>query len=304
MTPSDDLPRFVSSGDILTDLIRASESSWISRAGGAGLNVARVVSRLGVPSACAGAVGNDVFSQTLWKACEAAELDMRFLQRMDGFPLLAIVHQMNPPDYFFLGENSADLKFDPTQLPRGWMDRVLWTHFGGISLVRQPLGTTLVNLAEQLSGSGVKISFDPNYRNLMKEGYEPTFWRMVKIASLIKVSDEDLRMLFPSNSEVEALELIHSINPLATLFVTRGPQEASLIVDSETFRATPPPVAAKDSVGAGDASIGAMLFSIMTRQSDWQGHLRFSLAAGAAACLHSGAHSPSLDEVDSLLTQL
>jgi fructokinase len=36
-------------------------------------------------------------------------------------------------------------------------------------------------------------------------------------------------------------------------------------------------------------------------QRKWEEHLAFSLAAGAAACRHSGAHSPTLDEVVSLL---
>jgi fructokinase len=295
-------PQFVSAGDILTDLIRTGASNWLSRPGGAGWNVARAVARLGVPTASAGSLGTDNFSDELWDASVAAGLDMRFLQRVERPPLLAIVHKTQPPTYYFMGENGADLAFDPKLLPSGWVDHVKWAHFGCISLVRQPLGDTLYALAAQLREHGVKISFDPNYRNLMEHGYQPTLRKMAALADLIKVSDEDLRLLFPSiNSEADALAEIRAMNPAATVLVTRGSEEAVLYVGDESYRAKPPKVEVADTVGAGDASIGGLLFSLMTRDGDWAQHLRFALAAGAAACRMSGAHSPSLEEVEELL---
>lgn len=90
-------PQFVSAGDILTDMVRTGGAHWTSLPGGAGWNVARAVARLGAPSACAGAVGRDCFSDELWRESEAAGLDLRFLQRVERAPLLAIVHETQPP---------------------------------------------------------------------------------------------------------------------------------------------------------------------------------------------------------------
>jgi fructokinase len=301
MTASTELPVFVSAGDILTDLVRTGDSHWLSRPGGAGWNVARAVARLGLPTACAGSLGTDCFSDELWDASVAAGLDMRFMQRVDHPPLLAIVHQTHPPAYFFMGENGADLAFDPKQLPDGWISQVKWAHFGCISLVRQPLGTTLANLASELRARGVKISFDPNYRNLMEHGYEPTLRKMAALADLIKVSDEDLRMLFKT-SEANALDQLRAMNPDAVVLVTRGADKATLIDGGLIVEAAPPRVEVADTVGAGDASIGGLLFSLMSApQRKWNEHLAFALSAGAAACRHAGAHSPTLDEVVSLL---
>jgi fructokinase len=295
-------PQFVSAGDILTDLIRTGPSDWLSRPGGAGWNVARAVARLGLPTASAGSLGTDNFSDELWDASVAAGLDMRFMQRVERPPLLAIVHKTQPPTYYFMGENGADLAFNPALLPSGWMDAVKWAHFGCISLVRQPLGDTLARLAAQLREHGVKISFDPNYRNLMEHGYEPTLRKMAALADLIKVSDEDLQRLFPTiANEADALAEIRAMNPQATVLVTRGSSQATLFVGDESWQATPPKVQVADTVGAGDASIGGLLYSLMTRPGGWPDHLRFALAAGAAACRMSGAHSPSLKEVEDLL---
>ncbi|HEY5929314.1 MAG TPA: carbohydrate kinase, partial [Burkholderiales bacterium] len=41
--PHQGFPRFVSAGEALTDFIRTGTDTWISRAGGADWNVARVV---------------------------------------------------------------------------------------------------------------------------------------------------------------------------------------------------------------------------------------------------------------------
>jgi fructokinase len=302
MSASTELPVFVSAGDILTDLVRTGASNWLSRPGGAGWNVARCVARLGLPTACAGSLGVDNFSDELWDASVAAGLDMRFLQRVERPPLLAIVHQTHPPAYFFMGENGADLAFDPAKLPAGWMHAVKWAHFGCISLVRQPLGDTLAGLAAQLRSQGVKISFDPNYRNLMEHGYEPTLRKMAALADLIKVSDEDLRMIFKTSDEAAALAQLRAMNPSATVLVTRGPDSAMLLDGAAVIEANPPRVAVVDTVGAGDASIGGLLFSLMSApQRAWPEHLAFALAAGAAACGHAGAHAPTLDEVVALL---
>src|SRR5581483_8746123 len=96
-------PLFVSAGDILTDLVRTDGPHWTSHPGGAGWNVARAVARLGVPSAFAGSIGVDCFSDELFRASDAAGLDLRFLQRVERAPLLAIVHETHPPAYFFIG---------------------------------------------------------------------------------------------------------------------------------------------------------------------------------------------------------
>lgn len=297
-----DLPLFVSAGDILTDLVRERDAAWRSHPGGAGWNVARTVARLGVPTAFAGAIGTDWFSDALWQASVAARLDMRFVQRIDRPPLLAIVHETHPPAYFFIGENSADLAFDPQRLPNGWMATARWAHFGGVSLARQPLGATLATLAAVLRAQGVKISFDPNYRNLMAHGYRPMLETMAALADVIKVSDEDLRCLFATDEDT-GLQTLRAMNPEATVLVTRGPDAATLLARGETIEARPPQVEVVDSVGAGDASIGGLLFSLMRwPRRDWREHLAFSLATGAAACRRAGAHAPALDEVVALLS--
>ncbi|MGV8865968.1 MAG: carbohydrate kinase family protein [Janthinobacterium svalbardensis] len=295
-------PTFVSAGEALTDMLRTGADTWSSQVGGSTWNVARVMARLGVPSAFAGAVSLDVFGDALAAATEVAGLNMRFLQRHAKSPLLAIVHELHPPTYYFIGDDSADLHFDAAQLPAGWMQGAQWVHFGGISLAREPLAGKLVALAQELKAAGVKISYDPNFRIMMDERYDATLRRMTELSDVIKVSDEDLAGLFRHDDIDGAFATLRGWNRQATYLYTRGAQGAALYQGEQTWQAAPPVIEVVDSVGAGDASIGGLLYSLMYRHdADGGQHLRFAVAAGAGACLAAGGAPPSVQLVESLL---
>ena len=257
------LPQFISFGEALTDLIRRGEDSWVSVPGGAPWNVARVMACFGVSSAFGGAIGRDCFSDVLYRASEQAGLDLRFLQRPDKSPLLAIVHETHPPKYFFVGDDSADLHFNVSAMPEGWERAVRWAHFGCISLARQPLGDRLVGLAESLHARGVRVSYDPNYRATMDERYDPTLARMMAIADLVKVSDEDLRGLFRTDDEDAAFARLRAMNPEAPILYTRGGEGAALYAGDKVWRAVTPAIEVVDTVGAGDRSLAGLLSSRM-----------------------------------------
>ena len=289
-------PQFVSFGEALTDMIRLDATRWTSVPGGAPWNVAQVMACFGVPSAFGGAISQDCFGDDLWQTSVKARLDLRFLQRHDKSPLLAIVHETQPPKYFFVGDDSADLPFDVSALPQGWEGEVRWAHFGGISLARQPLAERLVSLAERLKKLGVHISYDPNFRVAMDKDYDPILARMVAIADLIKVSEEDLRGLFRTEDEEGAFATLRAMNTGAAFLYTRGAEGATLHVGDKTWRGTPPVIKVVDTVGAGDCSLAGLLCSLMHHpELGWDSHLRASLAAGTGACLAAGANPPSAE---------
>lgn len=288
-----DAPYMLCAGEALTDMIHQGDEQWVSRVGGSTWNVARALAVLGEPTAFAGAISRDRFGDALWKASEAVGLDLRLLQRIDRSPLLAVVEQGEPPRYFFIGDDSADLHFNPDLLPAGWADGLRWAHFGGISLAREPLASNLVALASRLKARGVRISYDPNFRNLMDERYTPTLVAMATLADLVKVSDDDLRGLFPSLGLDEALARLRTFNPSALYLLTRGGQGASLFRGEEQCHALAPKVAVVDTVGAGDASAAGLLHSLARHpERALQSHLHAALAAGSAACLQAGATPP------------
>lgn len=296
-------PVLVSFGEALTDLVTDGAGSFRALCGGAPWNVARACSALGLPSAWAGALSTDSFGQALWSASGAAGLDPRFIQRVDGRPpLLAVVDRLDPPHYFFIGERSADLAFDPLQLPAGWATQARWALFGGISLVREPLGTVLEDVAQALPPA-VRLAFDPNHRAVMQPRDLARMERFVRRASVVKVSDEDLLGYFPDEAPTASLLALRQTNPRATWLYTQGASGMTLFAPGRPPLSRPPlPVPVVDTVGAGDASMAGLLLALDEGLPPEQ-QLAHALAAASLACSRAGAAAPTRAELEAALTR-
>jgi fructokinase len=294
--------RFVVFGEALTDFIREDAQHWRAVAGGSCWNVARAAARLGVATGYGGAVSRDLFGDEIIHLSQEAGLDMRFTQQLDKSPLLAMVVSKHPPQYFFVGDDSADLNFDLARLPAGWLENVEIVHFGCISLVRQPHAARLIAMAERVHAAGKRICFDPNYRKLMDASYRPTLVRMAGLATYIKVSDEDLAGLFPGLNESEVLRQLQAWAPNASILLTRGAAGMRLITSQREIFQPAFPVQVVDTVGAGDASMGGWMCSLLTQpEAPLEAHLAFAAATAAVVCQHSGAYAPLRSEVSAML---
>lgn len=294
------LPTVVVFGEALTDVVQHAPGHWHGYPGGAPWNVARAMSRLGVPTAFAGSISTDSLGDELAEQSKAAGLDMRFLQRVDANPLVAIVPSSHPPRYFFAGE--ADLHFDVQQLPEGWLGSVELCHFSCISLARQPLGDRLVEVARMVKKNGKIVSYDPNWRNLMDSRYrEVTFPAMVSLANIIKLSDEDLRQIYPNLSEAQAINALRGMNAEAEILFTCGVRGMVLFAVDQRLEQAAIAVQVADTVGAGDASMAGWLASQLLGIREPEARLAFSAACASVSCTHPGAYAPSRIEVQDLL---
>ncbi|WP_454867085.1 carbohydrate kinase family protein [Pseudomonas lini] len=294
------LPRAVVFGEALTDLVQGHPGEWKGYPGGAPWNVARALSRLGVDTAFAGSVSTDSLGDQIVHHSNLAGLDLRFLQRVDRDPLVAIVPSSRPPKYFFAGD--ADLFFDPMLLPDTWLSHVELCHFSCISLARQPLADTLVDVAQQAKKAGKRISFDPNWRNLMDRYYrEQTFPTMTSLSDMIKLSDEDLRHLYPGQTENQAMDELRALNSQMQILFTRGEYGMALHTSDSYFEQPAIAVNVADTVGAGDASMAGWLAADLLGISDLQERLRFSAACVSISCSYAGAHAPTMADVKKLL---
>ena len=293
------LPHFVVFGEALTDFICEDDGRWRSVPGGSCWNVARVGARLGVATGYAGTVSRDPFGDALIERSADAGLDMRFVRQVDRSPLLAMVVSKHPPRYFFVGDDSADLAFDPDALPEGWLAAARTVHFGSLSLVREPLAARLIDLAAAAHAAGKRISFDPNFREPMRHpAYRATLTRMAGLAHYIKVSDEDLLGLFPGLDEASALAQLRTWAPRAEILVTRGASGMDLLTPQGTLSQPAFATQLADTVGCGDACMGGWMASRLARpDAPAATHLAFAAACASVVCSREGAYAPTLDEV-------
>ncbi len=284
-------------------MLRQEDGRWLAVPGGACWNVARVGARLGVSTAFAGAVSCDLFGNQLADEGNAAGLDPRFLQRVNASPLLAMVASQHPPQYFFIGDNSADLHFDPALLPKGWRSTAEILHFGGISLMREPLASKLIEEACAAKTAGKRIAFDPNFREMAHTPAYPEVFRIIaRMASYIKVSDDDLSGLFPGISATDGLMALRTLAPDAQILLTRGKDgmtlfDAEYVIEQPSYKVT-----VIDTVGCGDASMAGWMASLLlTPDAPHSKHLQISAAAAALAATHAGPYPPTAAEVMQLL---
>ncbi|MBL8485294.1 MAG: carbohydrate kinase, partial [Rhodocyclaceae bacterium] len=216
---------------------------------------------------------------------------------------LAMVTSRHPPQYFFVGADSADLHFDPSRLPAGWREAVEVVHFGSISLVREPLAGRLVEEARAAHAAGKRVAFDPNFRATMKApAYAATLAEMLGLADYVKVSDEDLLGLFPSLDADAALAHLRNAAPAADILYTRGADGMSLLSGGKVYEQPAFRVEVADTVGCGDASMAGWIVGLIERAGAPAAlQLRWSAACAALAATRHGPYAPTHAEVEQLL---
>ncbi|KIZ33764.1 MULTISPECIES: 1-phosphofructokinase family hexose kinase [Rhodopseudomonas] len=84
--------------------------------------------------------------------------------------------------------------------------------------------------------------------------------------------------------------------------LSMGPNGALLITRDYALRAEALPIAAESVVGAGDSFLGALIWSLTCRD-DLETALRYGIAAGSAALLNPGTELSRLDDVQRFFAQ-
>lgn len=289
-----DLPHFIAFGAVYTELSRSGPDLWRSRNRGAPWQVAVALSTLGELSAFAGAISQDQFGQEIWIDSSDANLDLRFIQQLPKPPLMALSRGDEAPQ-FFVGQDSADLHFRPEGLPSAWLKALRWAHFGGLSLVRQPLAMRLLALAEGLKAEGKTLSYAPEFSLQMDSRYDETLERMCRLADVIQVSEAELRGLFRAQDYRLGLAQISAWNPDAVLLLQHGVAgHATLYRGREEWHAQIADHETVDPIGARESGLAGLIFSCLHhRAAPTQQHLRWAVAAEAAACGAAGFCPPS-----------
>lgn len=125
---------------------------------------------------------------------------------------------------------------------------------------------------------------------------------------LLKPNLAELRLLSgnekidSSNVEEVAKELI-LLNRCEVIVISLGGEGAMLVTKSETFKATPPLVERKSTVGAGDSMVAGIIYSISIGMNLKQA-LQYGVACGTAATLNYGTELCKKEDADMLYAMI
>ena len=226
--------------------------------GGAALNTAIALARLGQPTGFFGGLSQDSFGQTLTDAMQGEGVDLSLAPRFDAPTTLAFIHPGDGTQGFsFHDHESAGRQLSPISLPS--LDGIDTLVFGGISLIHRPAAGAFEALM-QMAGPDRLILLDPNIRPALigdaEEDYRKRLARMIPMADIVKLSDEDLDWLGPLAPQ----ELLSGRASL--VLHTHGPDGATLHSRHGASHFPAPKAQVTDTVGAGDTFNAAFLASL------------------------------------------
>ncbi len=155
---------------------------------------------------------------------------------------------------------------------------------------------SVVELVERERARGrVTISYDPNVRPALlgePARARPEIERLVALSDVVKVSDEDLRWLYPDRSNEEVARDWLASGP-AVVVVTRGGAGVYAVAGEVELRRGAVPIDLVDTVGAGDSFTSGLLDGL--HRADLIGAARRdALAAIDAATLDSVVEEAAL----------
>lgn len=305
---------FVVCGEALLDLFATGETpvglAMDARVGGSPFNVAVGLARLGQPVSFLGGVSAGFTGERLMRTLAEEGVGTQTVRRLDAPTTLSLVglDAKGVPSYAFYGEGCAD-----RVLPLDAIDALppaAACHFGSYAMVVEPVAGTQRALVERERARCV-ISYDPNVRLNVEPDLQR--WRdvlawMLDRAHLVKISEEDLSLLWPGASIEETARDWLRRGP-ELVVVTRG-GEGALAWTSQASTAVPAvPCAMVDTVGAGDSFQAALLTWLAEHDKlapgrlkalaagELDGALRFASRAASITCSRRGADLPRRGEL-------
>lgn len=296
--------------DMLPRQLSAGEDVFLPAPGGAMLNTAVALGRLGEDTAFVAGISNDIFGEQLLEHMVASHVASDLCIRSNNPTTLAFVTLSNGQAQFtFFDENTAGRNLDIGTLP-ALPKNAAALHFGGISLISEPCGTAYEALMKQHHETCV-ISFDPNIRTSFIQNetvYRDRLVRMLDMSDIIKISDEDFAWLRPQEA-VENVAAEWLDKGASIVVLTRGEKGASGITKRFSVSVPAQPATVVDTVGAGDAFNAGLLSALRSEnlltkaglrdigREDLRKILEFAAKISALTVAKAGANPPWRDEV-------
>lgn len=304
-------------GEALIDFIPVLDgdgnNAYKPAPGGSSYNSSIATARLGARSLFLGKVSRDFFGDQLVGNLEKNGVETRHIVRTDRPSTLAFVKKTDAGEarYAFFVTNAADRSLRPEDLPDPLPEGVHCVQFGSISLIPDPVSSTILELVEREADRRV-ISFDPNIRTVLIEDegdYRSRVERAVAASTIVKISDEDLAWFAPKTDlKAAARSLLGERTKLVV--VTLGADGAFAATPVGIFPVAGVETEVSDTVGAGD-SFHAALLAWLSRKKKLtleaigslepetiEEMLRFAARVAAKTCSRPGADPPYLKEVE------
>lgn len=295
-------------GEALTDIVSTADGTVAEYPGGSPANVALGLARLGRRTSLLTRVGNDDRGRAI-----QAHL------RDSGVHVLAdsVTSAPTSTATATLDANGAATY----QFAFGWsipegvdLSIARAVHTGSLAAFEPPGGDVVVRVMESARDRHL-VSYDPNMRPQLMGDPKAALVRVeriVALADVVKVSDEDIAWLMPGADPLDVVRSWQAGGP-ALVVLTRGGAGATGVVAGGVVDVAARPIEVVDTVGAGDAFMSGLLDALANAgvlQADRKAELGALAPAAlseilehagrvaAYTCTRPGADPPTRAELD------
>ncbi|MGP5497743.1 carbohydrate kinase family protein [Corynebacterium flavescens] len=285
-------------GEGLVDLVPVAPGSLndlTPALGGGPFNVAIAAARLGADVAFQSRLSTDGFGRELVAALEREGIDTTWVQRGEEPTTLAVttIDPDGSASYTFYTEGTADRLVAPRLAPADI------ACFGTVSLALEPGASRYANLLREFAHQGTLVALDPNIRPFYAtETHRAFLQELLPYVTLLKLSVDEVEFLGPA-----------ALKKVPIMVITDGSAGLRVVAGTTDFQLPAYSVEMTDTIGAGDAVLGALLTTIDERgldrdalerlsQYDWQKILEFAAKAAAITVSRTGAQPPTRAEVE------
>ncbi len=293
-------------GEVLIDLIpEGADRKPV--VGGGPANTAKALAKLGIDTQFIDGISSDQYGQMAKKELITAGLKLDYVKYSDKPTCLAIVSlsDSRSASYEFVIENTATFDFTHDWLPNPQTERPSILHIGTLATVIEPGASVLFKWAQSVA-KVASIVFDPNIRPAMisdREQYLAQVERWVAISSVVKVSDDDIKWLYPSLDIEQVVNNWLKKGP-SLIVVTYGDKGLAGYREGEVVIVEAVKLKVIDTVGAGD-TVGAILVEAIVKYgldtltgARLETMLKRAAKAAAITVSRVGANPPMSEELE------
>ncbi|MEK4227945.1 carbohydrate kinase family protein [Solibacillus sp. FSL H8-0538] len=302
-------------GDAFVDYIANDQTntSFTKYLGGATINVAAGISRIGAPSALITITGDDATSEFCRTEIEKEGVNMDYsifdpVKRVSG----VYVHLTENCERIFKDyvDETPDLQVKPEQLNEAAFKRASILNFCSGTMFEPTALSTTRAAVDMAKDKGAIIAIDANIRPLRwssEHDCRETITSFMDDADILKLTDEELFFLTETNTLEEGLAKLDDLL-VPIILITVGAEGAYAVLNGEVIHVPVEKVVPVDTTGAGDAFMAGVLRyvhfnGLPTVKEDLVKCVAFGNKLGAMAATKAGALTalPSYEDIKDFL---
>ena len=274
--------------------------------GGAESNVAIALSRLGLSAGWVGYLSADEPGQIVLDRIRGEGVDTSRVRRLEAAPTGLYLREKVGAEVrvYYYRQGSAASKMAPEGFDPDYLSGAAFLHLTGITpALSTDCRAFVLWAAQQARASGVRVSFDVNYRSKLWSAAKAKEFteEVLPLVDLLFVGDQEAQALWGRDDEEFVRELADGQGP-QEIVLKRGKRGSLALVGGEILDHPAFPAVEVDPIGAGDAFDAGYLAGHLWGLAPEE-RLRTANAMGAFSVATLGDYEglPGKDELQALI---